>query len=199
MKYCLKSLFSLIIIFLSIKCASPSQETDNTSLSPPNILIIMADDMGYSDLGCYGSEIATPHLDQLAQNGIRFRSFYNAARCCPTRASLLTGLYPHEAGMGGMVSDVDANPERGPYQGFLNNNCVTIAEVLNDVGYDTYMSGKWHVGEKPEYWPRKRGFDRYFGLISGGSSYYEIIKDQPRVRQMALDDAPWTPPAEGFT
>jgi arylsulfatase len=158
----------------------------------------MADDMGYSDLGCYGSEIATPHLDQLAQNGIRFRSFYNAARCCPTRASLLTGLYPHEAGMGGMVSDVDANPEPGPYQGFLNNNCVTIAEVLKEAGYNTYMSGKWHVGEKPEYWPRNRGFDRYFGLISGGSSYYEIIKDQPRVRQMALDDAPWMPPAEGF-
>ena len=195
MKHCLKSLFSLIVILISIRCSTPSEENEDR---PPNILVIMADDMGYSDLGCYGSEITTPNLDQLARNGIRFRSFYNAARCCPSRAALLTGLYPHEAGMGGMVSSIDANPDPGPYQGFLNNRCVTMAEVLKGAGYNTYMSGKWHVGEKAEYWPRKRGFDRYFGLISGGSSYYEIIKNQPLVRQMALDDTPWEPPAEGF-
>ena len=164
----------------------------------PNIVIIMADDMGYSDIGSYGSEIATPNLDALAENGLRFRQFYNAARCCPTRASLLTGLYPHEAGMGAMVSSLDSQPTPGPYQGFLNDSSVTVAEVLRQAGYATYMAGKWHVGEKPEHWPLQRGFDRYFGLISGASSYFEIIKEQPRVRQMALDDQPWNPPSEGF-
>ena len=164
----------------------------------PNFIIIMADDMGYSDIGSYGGEIDTPNLDRLADNGLRFTSFYNTARCCPTRTSLLTGLYSHQAGMGRMVSRIDSNPKPGPYQGFLNDSSITIAEALGDAGYRTYMSGKWHVGEKSEHWPRKRGFDRYFGLISGASSYYEIIKDQPRVRQMALDDDLWDPPSEGF-
>ncbi len=163
----------------------------------PNIVIILADDMGYSDLGCYGGEAATPNLDQLAAEGLRFRTFYNAARCCPTRASLLTGVYPHEAGMGGMVSDVHSEPKPGPYQGYLDQDCVTIAEVLKQAGYSTYMSGKWHVGERPEHWPRQRGFDRYFGLISGASSYFELV-EEPRVRQMVHDDEPWFPPAEGF-
>ncbi len=164
----------------------------------PHILIILADDLGYSDLGCYGSEIATPNLDALAKEGLVFQRFYNAARCCPTRASLLTGLYPHEAGMGGMVSSVFGDPEPGPYQGFLNKESATIAELLREAGYATYMSGKWHVGEKREHWPRKRGFDRYFGLISGGSSYFELDKDSVRLRQMALDDDSWEPPGENF-
>ena len=122
----------------------------------PNIVLIMVDDMGYSDLGCYGGEIRTPNLDRLAESGLRFSQFYNAARCCPTRASLLTGLYPHQAGMGGMVNG------RGPgsYQGYLNDRCVTIAEVLGQAGYATYMSGKWHVGEKRPHWPVDRGFER---------------------------------------
>lgn len=166
--------------------------------SRPNIILIMADDMGYSDIGCYGSEIQTPNLDMLADNGIRFTNFYNAARCCPTRASLLTGLYPHEAGMGGMVSSVRQDPAPGPYQGFLNNNCVTLAEVLKNAGYSTYMTGKWHVGEKPQYWPRKRGFENYFGLISGASSYYELIEQSNYVRQMALDDEPFVPTSSDF-
>ena len=164
----------------------------------PNLVIILADDLGYSDVGAYGSEIETPHLDRLAENGLRFRQFYNAARCCPTRASLLTGLYPHQAGMGAMVSAVDEEPEPGPYQGFLNDQSVTLAEVLGEAGYRTYMSGKWHVGERPEHWPTKRGFDRYWGLISGASSYFEIITEQPRLRQIALDGKPWSPPDSGF-
>ena len=162
--------------------------------SRPNIVVIMADDMGFSDLGCYGGEIATPNLDRLAGNGLRFTQFYNAARCCPTRASLLTGLYPHQAGMGDMVN-VGKKPKPGPYQGYLNDRCVTIAELLGQQGYRTYMSGKWHVGEQPEHWPRRRGFDRYFGLISGASSYYELLTP---MRKMALDDAPWKPPEQGF-
>ena len=164
----------------------------------PNIVIILADDLGYSDLACYGSEIATPNLDGLAKDGLMFQRFYNAARCCPTRASLLTGLYPHEAGMGGMVTTVSSDPDPGPYQGFLNTESVTIAEVLREAGYSTYMSGKWHVGEKKEHWPRTRGFDRYFGLISGGSSYFELDKGSERLRQMALDDDPWDPPKDDF-
>ncbi len=187
---------TLLIIVPSIGCSpSPQQQTRE---SRPNIIVILADDMGYSDIGAYGSEIETTNLDQLAGNGIRFRNFYNAARCCPTRAALLTGLYPHEAGMGGMVSGYNSTPEPGPYQGYLNEQCVTLAEVLKEAGYATYMSGKWHVGEKKAHWPRKRGFDRYFGLISGASSYFQLIENQPIIRQMVLDDDRWTPPEEGF-
>src|SRR5262245_50220369 len=107
----------------------------------PNVLIILSDDMGFSDLGCYGGEIRTPNLDALAQGGIRFTQFYNTARCCPTRAALLTGLYPHQAGVGHMMSD------RGydGYRGNLNRSCVTIAEALNPAGYRSYAVGKWHV------------------------------------------------------
>ena len=107
----------------------------------PNIIIMMADDMGFSDIGCYGSEIQTPNLDSLARNGVRFTQFYNTARCCPTRATLLTGLYAHQAGIGHMMND------RGydGYRGELSGDCVTIAEVMKAAGYRTYMSGKWHV------------------------------------------------------
>jgi len=154
----------------------------------PNILIILADDMGFSDLGCYGSEIDTPNLDRLAEEGVRFSQFYCAARCCPSRASLLTGLYPHQAGMGGMVSTHGKPKHEGPYQGYLDDRCVTIAEVLNEAGYRTYMSGKWHVGEAPEHWPCRRGFERYFGLISGACSYWELLQEPNRKRRMAWND-----------
>ena len=161
----------------------------------PNVVIILADDLGYSDIGAYGGEIATPHLDGLAESGLRFRQFYNAGRCCPTRASLLTGRYPHAVGMGGMVSLAGNTLRPGPYQGYLSEEATTIAEMLRDAGYRTYMSGKWHVGERPQHWPRQRGFDRYYGLISGASSYFEVGPDN---RVMVLDDTPWTPPEEGF-
>ena len=155
----------------------------------PNIVLIMADDMGFSDIGSYGGEISTPNLDALAANGLRFRQFYNAGRCCPTRASLLTGLYSHQAGVGHMVGDY-GHPS---YQGRLNDSCVTIAEVLKEAGYATLMSGKWHVGESRPYWPVDRGFDEYFGLISGGSNYFKL----DGARQMALGNDPYTPPDDG--
>ncbi len=156
----------------------------------PNIVLIMADDMGYSDIGCYGSEIATPNLDGLAKGGVRFTNFYNTARCCPTRSSLMTGLYPHQAGIGHMV-----NKRPIPaYQGYLNDRSVTIAEALRPAGYRTLMSGKWHVGENRPHWPTDRGFDKYFGLISGASNYWRLDEG----RQMAMDDKPYTPPTEGF-
>lgn len=169
-----------------------------TTTGRPNIVLIMADDMGFSDLGCYGSEIHTPNLDSLAAGGLRFSQAYNAARCCPSRAALLTGLYPHQAGMGDMVSFPDQKPSEGPYQGYLNRNCATIAELLRPAGYKTYMSGKWHVGQAPEHWPRKRGFDRYFGIVSGGSSYWKLDVEGPRRRVMALDDESYVPSGEKF-
>ena len=142
----------------------------------PNIVLIMADDMGFSDIGCYGGEINTPNLDQLAKNGVRFTQFYNTGRCCPTRASLLTGLYPHQAGVGWMMSD------RGykGYRGDLNRgDTVTIAEVLRPAGYSTYMTGKWHIARDiqpkgPKHnWPIQRGFDRFYGTITGAGSFFD--------------------------
>jgi arylsulfatase len=190
----------LLILFLGCNSTKDEQpELTNSKQSPPNILLILADDMGFSDIGCYGSEISTPNLDKLAANGLKFTQFYNAARCCPTRASLLTGLYPHQVGMGGMVSSADKTRPVGPYQGYLRpDSCSTIAEALKPMGYGAYMSGKWHVGEAEAYWPEKRGFDKYWGLISGASSYYEIIRDQPRERVMVKDDQLWEPPANEF-
>lgn len=151
------------------------------SASKPTIVLIMSDDMGYSDLGCYGGEIKTPTLDGLAAGGVRFTQFYNSARCCPTRASLMTGLYPHQAGLGHMVDDRG----REGYTGRLNERCVTIAEVLRQAGYQTCMSGKWHItpytystppsGLHRESWPLQRGFDRFFGTIAGAGSFYTPV------------------------
>ena len=144
----------------------------------PDVIVILVDDMGYSDLGCYGGEIDTPHIDSLAETGIRYTQFYNCARCCPTRAALLTGLYPHRAGIGHMTSQGHANLElnqaiaRGPYQGYLSNNTATLAEALKADGYQTFMSGKWHVGSFRPNWPTDRGFDRYYGILSGACNYW---------------------------
>lgn len=148
----------------------------------PNIVLILADDLGFSDIGCYGSEIRTPNLDRLGRTGVRFTQMYNAARCCPSRASLLTGLYAHQAGVGHMMNDL-STPS---YQGYLNRNCVTIAEVLRMHGYTTLLSGKWHVGgsynildsgswragDATHPLPTQRGFDRFYGIVSGAASYF---------------------------
>ncbi len=143
----------------------------------------MADDMGYSDIGCYGGEVRTPTLDRLATNGLRFSQFYNTARCCPTRASLMTGLYPHQAGVGHMMNDRGTDG----YRGDLNEHSVTIAEVLKQAGYQTFMSGKWHVTKhigqwsgdssltSKHNWPRQRGFDQFYGTITGAGSFYNPI------------------------
>jgi arylsulfatase len=131
---------------------------------PPNIVVIMVDDMGFSDIGPYGSEIPTPHLDSLAAGGVRFSQFYNTGRCCPTRASLLTGLYSHQAGIGWMTTD-QGQPG---YRGRLNDQCVTIAEVLAKAGYFTAMTGKWHVGFGHGVTPWGRGFHRSLNLPAGG-------------------------------
>lgn len=156
----------------------------------PNIIVILSDDMGYSDIGCYGGEIETPTLDGLAENGLRFTQFYNTGRCCPTRGSLLTGLYPHQSGIGWMMTD------RGHdgYRGDLNNNCRTMAEVLKPAGYTTYGVGKWHVTrhiqpDGPKHnWPRQRGFDHYYGTITGAGSFFDpgtLTRDNQNI-------TPWT-------
>src|SRR6266702_1069549 len=136
----------------------------------PNIVVILVDDMGYSDIGCYGGEIHTPNLDKLARGGVRFTQFHNTARCCPTRAALLTGLYPHQAGVGHMTEErQDAAGHLLPgYSGRLNDQCLTIAEALKPAGYFTAMTGKWHVGQNFGVTPWGRGFDRSLNSAFGG-------------------------------
>lgn len=143
----------------------------------PNVILILSDDMGWSDLGCYGGEIETPNLDALAGGGLRFTQFYNTARCCPTRASLLTGLYPHQAGIGHMMDDRGLDG----YRGELSRRAVTVAEALKPAGYRTYATGKWHVTQKVKpageadkaNWPLQRGFDRFYGTIHGAGSFFD--------------------------
>src|SRR5512146_3350833 len=127
----------------------------------PNILLILADDVGWSDLGCYGGEIRTPHLDSLARSGLRFTQFYNSARCSPTRAAILTGLHPHQAGFPNL-------------SGVLPAHCVTIPEVLKPAGYRCYMVGKWHLSRESS--PTRRGFDEFYGMIGG---YNTCWKEDP--------------------
>lgn len=186
-----KLIFTVVILFLSILLLSGS----STKIVPkrPNILVIMADDLGFSDLACYGGEIHTPNIDYLAKNGLRYTQFYNTSRCCPTRASLLTGLYNHQAGIGRMTG-----AESAPgYLGRLSENAVTLAEILKSAGYHTAMSGKWHVSntsnrKSPQeqmdwlnhqrdfgafspisQYPTNRGFDKFFGTIWGVIDFYD--------------------------
>lgn len=178
-------LFSVVLMASSYATARQKKNDQR-----PNIIIILADDLGYSDLGCYGGEIQTPNLDKLAENGVRFNHFYNTSRSCPTRASLMTGLYQHQAGIGRMTFD---NNLPG-YRGTLSRNAVTIAEVLKRSGYATSMVGKWHIAETPlrtdqrdwlnhqvfhdtfsdlSNYPVNRGFDKHYGVIYGVVDYFD--------------------------
>lgn len=187
------SLFSLaLVVFLSCGDTRAKLQGESKAEEKPNIIIIMADDLGFSDLGCYGGEIETPNLDRLAANGVRSNAFYNTSRCCPTRASLLTGLYPHQAGIGRMTMDTGLPG----YRGSLQSNTVTLAEVLKSGGYQTGMVGKWHVSEtvdlggeqqrkwlahqekngafsKLDQYPTSRGFDKFYGNIWGVVDYFD--------------------------
>ncbi|HOY16243.1 MAG TPA: arylsulfatase [Haliscomenobacter sp.] len=169
------SILAFLLLTLSLLSTSSEFFAPNT---PPNIVLIMVDDMGWSDIGPYGGEIPTPNLDRLAKNGLRFKQFYNTGRCCPTRATLLTGLYPHQTGIGHMAEDPE-KPDQHQwgtygYQGFLNRNCVTIAEALKTRDYHTYMVGKWHVGmHGAEKRPLQRGFEHYYGHLAGATSYFK--------------------------
>lgn len=188
------TLVLLCLGLLALPC--PPGQARSAPASRPNLLIILSDDMGFSDLGCYGGEIRTPALDALAGDGLRFTQFYNTARCCPTRAALLTGLYSHQAGVGHMTEDFGYDG----YQGDLGRRCVTIAEVLRSAGYRSYATGKWHVTKhvKPDgpkdNWPLQRGFDRYYGTIAGGGSYYDpgtLTRDNRAISPFA--DAEYRP------
>jgi arylsulfatase A-like enzyme len=181
----------MLSVVSALACAGPVAgapvQPPSTHSTPPNIVIIMADDMGYSDAGCMGGEIATPNIDRLAAQGMRFTQFYNTSRCCPTRASLLTGLYPHQAGVGHMTWKQLDLPG---YRSDLSHDTPTIAELLKPAGYATYMVGKWHLtindtAEKPkDNWPRQRGFDRYYGTIKGSGSYYDppmLVRENQKI------------------
>jgi len=178
---------ALALAFSACAGCGPASEPDSSQEPPsprrPNIVLILADDMGFSDIQPYGSEIRTPHLQRIADEGLTLTSFYNQARCMPARGSLLTGLYPTQSGIG----HVDSDAGIPGYTGDLAEHAVTIAEVLRDAGYGTYMTGKWHVtthtgawGRFPERqskhnWPLQRGFDRFYGMILGASSFYDPV------------------------
>lgn len=185
--------FPILLLALAAAGAAMGQGTPAVP-RPPNIVVILSDDMGFSDIGCYGGEIRTPNLDRLAAGGLRFTDFYNTARCCPTRASLLTGLYPHQAGVGHMMADRG----RDGYRGDLHLRCATIPEMLRPAGYRSYALGKWHVtrfaaptgeGVRKHNWPIQRGFDRYYGTIHGAGSYWDPTT-------LCRDNRPVTAPAD---
>ncbi|MCG8580066.1 MAG: arylsulfatase [Bacteroidales bacterium] len=168
-------LYFLVINVLVIVSGCSNKESQKQAA--PHIILIMADDMGFSDLGFMGSGIETPNLDKLAANGITYTQFYNTSSCCPTRASLMTGLYQHQAGMGWMTA---ANLGSDGYTGDLNKQCVTLAQMLQKRDYACYMTGKWHItadkymhpDSSKHNWPIQRGFDKYYGHLSGGGGYY---------------------------
>ncbi len=157
----------------------------------PDVLLVLADDMGYSDIASYGGEIQTPALDRLAEGGVKLTQFYNTARCSPSRASLISGLHPHQVGIG--ILNFDDSPDG--YPGNLSEECTTVAEVLHDVGYGTYLSGKWHLAvdmDNPnDAWPTRRGFDRFFGTLEGAGSFYQprtLVRDEQNIEHEATAD-----------
>ena len=154
----------LVSIFAAPTLSSASPDTR------PNIIIFLADDLGYADLGAYGSEIATPNLDSLASGGTRFSNYHTAATCSPTRSMLLTGVDNHLLGMGNMIEIMADNQWDQPgYEGYMTDNVVTVATLLRDSGYNTYMAGKWHLGKTKDSLPAARGFERSIALMESGA------------------------------
>ena len=164
----------------------------------PNVVIILVDDMGFSDIGAYGGEIETPHIDSLAQDGVRFSQFYNASRCCPTRASLMTGLHSHLTGIGHMTNPPSHNNyDKGEafpaYRGFLNRQCATLGELLGSAGYSTYLAGKWHLGGQAQsQWPLQRGFDKFYGCLAGSTRFFSPDTDEREGRGISFGNEPVT-------
>ncbi len=183
--------FTFLLAFF-VGATALLQQSQVRASDQPNVIVILVDDMGWSDLSCYGSEIPTPHLDALADNGIRYTQFYNTGRCCPTRACLLTGLYSHQTGVGHMTSD-DKLPG---YQGYLNDQCVTMGDVLRSTGYFTAACGKWHVGYNLAK-PLDRGFDRFYGSQAGGFFFQPSKGKDVILNDKVLYDA-GNPPPQGW-
>jgi len=155
---------------------------------PPNFLLVMVDDMGWTDIGSFGSEIDTPNLDALAKQGVTFTDFHVSVSCSPTRSMLLSGTDNHIAGLGNM-GEMIAPEQRGKpgYEGHLNKRVASLAEVLRAGGYHTYMAGKWHLGKEPDYWPHARGFERSFSMLFGGASYWSDMFGMMAVHEEIAD------------
>jgi len=196
---------SAVVLIMSLLLACQNTEapgaqessTNNTVGDPssdrPNILLVMADDMGWTDLGSFGSEIDTPNLDMLAEQGVKFSSFYASVSCSPTRSMLLTGTDNHIAGLGNMGEMLTPEQRGKPgYEGHLNDRVIPLAEVLRDNGYHTYMAGKWHLGHEPEDFPHARGFERSFSMLFGGASYWSdmfgLLAEQQEIAEYVMDD-----------
>lgn len=189
----MKKKLYLLLSVLFVQLSLIAQTAPSTK---PNIVVVLVDDMGFSDLSCYGGDIPTPNLDALAQNGIRVKNFYNTARCCPSRASILTGLYPQQTGIGYMAGGKlgKVNPA---YQGFLNNNCATMAQLLKPQGYHTIMAGKWHIGHDEGMRPIDKGFDRSLNAKAGGFYFSEdednakLFLDGKAIKNSEIENGNW--------
>ncbi|MBM89170.1 MAG: arylsulfatase [Gammaproteobacteria bacterium] len=168
-----KLTITYLISFMLIGCNPVSNTSSLETVSgKPNVILLLADDLAFSDLGAYGSEIETPHLDQLASSGVLFTRFHTSAMCSPSRAMLLTGVDQHKNGYGTMGEYLDDSQRGQPgYEGYLNNQVVTVASVLNNAGFNTFMTGKWHLGSQTL--PSDRGFDRTFILQQGAGSHFD--------------------------
>ena len=165
------SVLAALVVFLAL--VSEALAEDNPTPTRPNILLIMADDLGFTDIGAFGGEIQTPHIDAVADQGVRFSNFHTSVSCSPTRSMLLTGTDNHIAGLGNMGEFLTPEQKGKPgYEGHLNDRVVTLAEVLRAGGYHTYMAGKWHLGDEPQHFPHARGFERSFSLLQGGASHW---------------------------
>ena len=179
---------------LALSCIAAIAYADD---QPPNIVLVMADDLGFSDIGCYGSEIETPNLDRLAAGGLRYLGFHNTSRCCPSRAALMTGKYAHRVQMGWMTA---VDEHRDGYRGQLSFEHPTIAELLKRAGYRTCMSGKWHLTVDPNHrnpkaipngsWPTQRGFDEFYGGLTGGGSFYRPSSLARNLTRIPKDSLP---------
>lgn len=184
-KYSRLSLLKACLLFVGVAAV---QVASAQKKQKPNIVVVLVDDLGFSDIGPYGAtEIETPNLDKLAAGGLRLKEFYNNSICAPTRASLLTGQYQHKAGVGFFNNNLGL----AAYQGFLNRESLTLAEVLKSGGYSTLMAGKWHVGDDRNQWPNQRGFDHFFGFIGGASNYYEIGQKGAETVPLVKDNEPY--------
>ena len=165
-------------------CGQPSESPQVTQAPPeapddnrPNMIIVLLDDTGFADLGAYGSEIETPNIDQLAANGVQFTNFHAAAACSPTRGMLMTGVDNHHVGMGNMIEIMADNQFDQPgYESYMNDRVVTVATLLRDAGYHTYMAGKWHLGKTKDSIPAARGFERSFTLMESGADNWEMTR-----------------------
>jgi arylsulfatase len=179
----------IAVLVFGASIASPPQAAD----TKPNILLVMADDLGWTDIGPFGGEIETPNLDTLAKEGVKFSNFHVSISCSPTRSMLLSGTDNHIAGLGTMGEMIAPIQQGKPgYEGYLNDRVVSLAEVMRDNGYHTYMAGKWHLGHSPDRYPHARGFDRSFSMLFGGASYWSdmfgLLAEQEEVADYVMDD-----------